>query len=178
MLTLLLLRHAKSSWDAPIADDFERPLADRGRNAAPLMGRFIEENNLKPELVLCSSAVRTQATLDLVMAELGKPPPAVRYEDQLYLAPASSLLADIRRTAARWKRVMLVGHNPGMHDLARHLIGMGEPPLLAALGGKFPTAALAVLTFDATHWADVGEHGGRLTHFVTPAGLGKGSPSA
>jgi len=171
MLTLLLLRHAKSSWDHPLLDDFERPLAERGLKAAPLMGRYIAENDLKPELVLCSSAKRTQATLDLVMPELGAPPPAVCYDDQLYLAPASSLMAEIKRAPVRWQRVMLVGHNPGMHELAVQFVGAGDATAREALRAKFPTAALAVITFAAVRWSELAPGAGHLSRFVTPAGL-------
>jgi len=173
MLTLLLLRHAKSSWDTPGLDDFERPLSDRGLHAAPVMGRFIAGHDLNPQLALCSSSVRTQATLDLVMQELGSPRPAVRYEDQLYLAPATTLLAEIKRTPARWKRVMLVGHNPGMHDLAVMLAGSGDRELLDALAVKYPTAALAVLKFDVSGWAAIARAAGHLAQYVTPGRLSK-----
>lgn len=171
MLTLLLLRHAKSSWDNPLADDFDRPLAERGRQAAPSMGRYIARHHLEPDLILCSSAERTQQTLELVRPILPGAEPAVRYEDDLYLATASNLLGHLKRLPPRWKRVMLVGHNPGLHDLAVMLAGDGEAAGLRAMAQKFPTAGLAVITFEASQWSQVAARTGTLISFVTPRGL-------
>src|SRR5690242_2888272 len=97
MLTLSLLRHAKSNWDDATLDDFDRPLSKRGANAAPEMGRAIRELKLKPDLVLCSAAVRTRATVALVLLELGPPPPEVRYDEALYLASPKEMLSHIRK---------------------------------------------------------------------------------
>ena len=173
MRTLMLLRHAKSSWDEPALDDFDRPLNERGRAAAPLMARYLLQHELQPDAVLCSSAVRTQATLDLVLSVLGPPAPAITYEDGLYLAPASILLDRVRRAKAEWPCVMMVGHNPGLHDLAVLLASSegGEP--LAAIVAKFPTASLAVFTFASKNWQAIKPHSGTLTHFTTPSRLQK-----
>ena len=108
MLTLSLLRHAKSSWDDVDLDDFERPLSKRGATAAPEMGRAIRELNLKPDLVLCSSAVRTRATVALVLLELGPPAPEVRYEDGLYLATPKEMLTEIREVESSVNNVLIV----------------------------------------------------------------------
>ncbi len=171
MLTLLLLRHAKSSWDHSNLDDFERPLADRGRQAAPLMGRYLAKHHLQPDLILCSSAMRTQQTLELVRASFSGCEPAVRYEDDLYLAPSSNLLGHLKRVSQRWKRVLLVGHNPGMQELAVRLAGSGDPAALRAMSEKYPTAGLAVFTFDAARWSEIAAQTGRLVSFVTPRSL-------
>lgn len=167
-LTLLLLRHAKSSWDHPGLDDFERPLAPRGREAAPRMAGFIAAAGLLPDLVLCSTAVRTRETLALVLPELGASPPAVRYEDALYLASTSDLVERVRRLDDGDRRVLIVGHNPGMHGAALALAGDGARRDVTALATKFPTAGLAVLEFETRHWRQVRPATGRLARFMTP----------
>lgn len=171
MLTLMLLRHAKSSWDDPTLEDIERPLSKRGAKAAPQMGVFMAREKLKPDLVLCSRAVRTQGTLALVLPELGPPTPDVRFEDELYLASASDLLVRIRRIEHTCKRLMIVGHNPGFHGLALALIADGARREIAAVATKFPTAALAVLSFRTDAWTDIRPASGRLECFVTPREL-------
>lgn len=173
MRTLLLLRHAKSSWDDPALDDFERPLAPRGREAAPLMASFIASHDLRPDYVVCSSAVRTQATLGLVLPAFAGKPPAVIYDDTLYLASRSALMTRLRRVPAKWRRVMVVGHNPGLHDLALHVVARSDDQLHVALAAKFATAALAVVAFNVATWHDVTAHSGELTHFTTPSRLQK-----
>lgn len=173
MLTLSLLRHAKSSWDIANIDDFERPLADRGLKAAPLLGAYLAENHLRPDLILCSAAVRTRATLDLVMPFFEPAPPALVYEENLYLASASQLLNRLRNVSTRWTKVMMIGHNPGFHDLAMSLPRDGKTELTAALSHKFPTAALAVITFNTASWTKIAPRTGHLTHFVTPSTLQK-----
>jgi phosphohistidine phosphatase len=170
MLTLSLLRHAKSDWSSPGMDDFDRPLAERGRIAAPRMGAYMAGEGLRPQLILCSSARRTRQTLDLVLPELAHKPD-VQFEKGLYLAPASLMLARLHKVADGVAHVMMVGHDPGMHELAVALSGTGDPQSLRALGVKFPTAGLAVIAFDTAHWAQVAPGAGRLLRFVTPKTL-------
>ena len=170
-LTLLLLRHAKSSWDTPGLDDFERPLAPRGIKAAPMMGAAIVRQKLVPALILCSTSVRTRETLALMLPQLAPARPEVVYEDALYLATTSDLLERIRCLPDTRRRVMLVGHNPGMHGAALALAGHGARKDVAALAIKFPTAALAVLSFPFAHWAAVRPASGTLTRFTTPRTL-------
>lgn len=172
MRTLTLLRHAKSSWDDNDLDDFERPLSKRGATAAPEMGRAMRELAIRPDLVLCSSAVRTRATVALTLLELGRPPPEVRYEDSLYLASPSVLLGHIRKVEAKVQSLLLVGHNPGMHALALELAGVAERDDLARLATKFPTAAMANITFDVASWRDVRAAEGRLVLYLTPRSRG------
>lgn len=174
-LTLLLLRHAKSSWDTPDMEDFERPLAKRGIAAAPQIGRYIRREGLVPDLVLSSTSVRTRATLALALPEIGAPPPEIHYEDGLYLASAGDILERVRGIGAKARRVLVVGHNPGMHGAALTLVGDGPRKALASLAMKFPTAALAVFDFDLDRWSAVRPATGRLTHFVTPRELAAGA---
>lgn len=171
MLTLLLLRHAKSSWDDPALDDFDRSLNKRGTKSATAIGRYLAREKLAPDLVLCSSAVRTRATLSLLLSELPKGAPPVHYSQQLYLAAPDAILEEIRRHAGSAARVMVVGHNPGMHALALSLAGDGERRALSELAMKYPTAGLAVITFEADDWSQIRAAGGRLERFVTPRGL-------
>ena len=167
MLTLSLLRHAKSSWDDGSLKDFERPLAKRGESAAPRMGAFMVEHGLAPELILCSPAVRARQTLDLVLPHLAGGPTVV-YEDNFYLAAPSVLLARLRKIEGNVSHVMIVGHDPGMQGLAVQLAGEGKADMLQALTVKFPTAGLAVIRFKARSWAKVARGTGRLELFTTP----------
>jgi phosphohistidine phosphatase len=171
MLTLSLFRHAKSSWEDDGLKDFDRPLAPRGEDAAPRMGAFMAEHEILPELILCSPAVRTRQTLDLVLPYL-KSDPTVVFQDGFYLAAASQLLARVRKVEAKVRHVMIVGHDPGMHGLSTELAGSGAPKLMQALAAKFPTAGLAVLDFDVDDWSEIGPGLGQLRIFMTPKRLG------
>lgn len=170
MLTVLLLRHAKSSWDNPDLSDHDRPLNQRGLDAAPRIGAFIKDHRLVPGLVLCSTSVRTRATLELVLPFLD-PKPQIFFEEELYLAESSWLLNRLRLVKSDVKRAMMIGHNPGFEELARELAGHGEKSSLDDLHRKFPTAGLAVLDFNVSVWSQIGPGTGRLAHFVTPRGL-------
>ncbi len=171
MRTLLLLRHAKSSWDDPTLEDFDGPLAPRGRKAAPLMACYLKKMGLRPDLVLCSPAARARQTWSLVSQSLDS---KIEVKDMrgLYLAAPSRLLEAIRRASDAARCVMLVGHNPGMEHLAMALAGpSSDPTALAKLHAKFPTAALAEFEFDAATWRNVAQGAGRLTRFIRPKDL-------
>lgn len=170
MLTLSLLRHAKSSWDDSSLDDFERPLNKRGEAAAPRMGQFMAQHGLAPDLILCSTALRARQTLDLVLPRLPERPQVI-YEDSLYLAAASVMLARLHRVDPKLRHVLIVGHDPGMQGLALELAGDGDPKLLQALSAKFPTAGLAVIRFKARAWSKVAAGAGTLELFATPKQL-------
>jgi phosphohistidine phosphatase len=143
MLELLLLRHAKSAWDEPGVGDHERDLAPRGLRAAPRVGRLMREEGLVPDLALCSTATRARRTWELVAAELGREVP-VQHLRGLYLAPPARMLDAVRRQdAGTARRIVLVGHDPGMHALAARLAGVGDPALVQLVREKFPTGALA-----------------------------------
>lgn len=171
MLTLSLLRHAKSSWDNPELCDHERPLAKRGIKAAPLLAKFMRQEKLRPNLVLCSDAMRTRATLTLLLSELGPPSPEVVYDDALYLASPRAIRRVIAEAGADHAHVLVVGHNPGLYALALELAGDGDRKLLAHLAREFPTAALAVYSLDAESWKDMETARGHLEHFTTPRRL-------
>jgi phosphohistidine phosphatase len=171
MKTLLLLRHAKSSWDDPSLEDFDRPLAPRGEKAAPLMAAYLKKKGLRPDLVLCSPAARARQTWSLVAQSLGDKV-EVKELQGLYLGAPSRLLEAVRRAPDAATCVMLVGHNPGMEHLAMALAGpSSKPKAMAKLHAKFPTAALAEIEFDAAAWRDIAPGAGRLTRFIRPKDL-------
>ena len=170
MLTLSLFRHAKSSWANPGQQDFDRPLNERGLDAAPRMGAFMAENAIVPDLVLCSPSVRTRQTLDLVLPHFSAKP-IIFYEDTLYLASASTLIKRVRKLDADIQHAMIVAHDPGLHRLAMELPGSGDPDMLQTLAQKFPTAGLAVIVFEGRSWSRVKPGGGQLKVFMTPKRL-------
>ncbi|WP_448204193.1 SixA phosphatase family protein [Azospirillum sp. sgz302134] len=176
MKTLFLLRHGKSSWDDPALDDHDRPLAPRGEKAARLVGRYLKDHKAHVDLVLCSTAVRASDTARRVLAAMDAPDiPApeipVEFEHGLYLCGAHVLLERLRDAPDSASSLMLVAHNPDLHDLARQLTGSGEDRHRKALEEKFPTAACAVLLFETAHWRDLELGAGRLTDFVLPRKL-------
>jgi len=166
--TILLLRHAKSSWAEPGASDADRPLAPRGRAAARTMAALIRDRGWRPDRVLCSAAVRTRETWALMAPLLGSDLP-VRYLKDLYLAPPLRILDRLHRLPDTVGTVLAIGHNPGMQDLAVGLAAQGDPALIEQMARKFPTAALAVITTDAARWRDAGP--GTLAAFVRPKDL-------
>ncbi|EXU62627.1 histidine phosphatase family protein [Streptomyces sp. DSM 41524] len=162
---IVLLRHAKADW--PQVADHERPLAERGRNDAPLAGRRIAEAGLTPELTLCSTALRTRETWKLVVHELPQRPKTV-YEERLYDAPVGQLIEVINETSDDITDLLVVGHNPGMHGLADALAGEADEDAKERMDrGAFPTSAFAVVTFSGS-WKSVEIGCGRLTSFWAP----------
>jgi phosphohistidine phosphatase len=141
MNALYLLRHAKAETQGA-GDDRERKLAEAGRKGAKAIAAAMAEARIAPELVLCSGAARTRQTLEIVLPAL-KPSPQIVYEDELYLADAKHLLARLRHVPKATRSVMLVGHNPGLHELAAMLSDRRDGPLMARLAQGFPTSALA-----------------------------------
>lgn len=171
MLTLSILRHAKSNWDDPDLSDHERPLSKRGTKAAAEIGRHITRSGGWPQLIISSDSVRTRATVSLILNELDAPPPEVIYDEKLYLAPPATLLERLRRVKQGPNRVMLVGHNPGLHALALSLTGSGDRKTLQKMAMKFPTGALAVISFENNDWSAIKPAGGTLEAFTTPRDL-------
>src|SRR6218665_2058758 len=172
MRRLMLLRHAKSNWPAGVADR-DRPLATRGREAAPLMGRYLADELLLPDLVLISPALRTAETWKLVAPMLPEKP-ATHVEPRIYEAPADRLLEVVQEVETEVRTLLMVGHNPGFEDLAARLAGHGDRYAQARMAQKYPTCGLAVLDFAVEDWRDVAARGGRLDRFVTPGSLGEG----
>jgi phosphohistidine phosphatase len=171
MLTLSLLRHAKSSWKNPGLPDRERPLSSPGLAAAPLIGKAIADRRLVPDLVLCSSSRRTRETLEHILPFLTPPPEAI-LEDELYDADPDLLLDQVRRQARTVRHLMLIGHNPGLQVFAEELIGSGPLHARDRLNAKLPTCGLVVIGFKAGDWADLAYGSGELTLFLVPSDLG------
>lgn len=169
MLTLALLRHAKSSWDDPAEDDFARPLNSRGQKSAPEAGRTLAALGVNPAMILCSPSRRTRETLALALPGLGaERKPEICFDENLYLATGSDLLDRIRDIDKDRRCVLVIGHNPGLHSLAVALAGHGDSTALSSLSEKYPTAALALFTFDKNEWHAIAPGGGRLQAFWTP----------
>ena len=170
MRTLSLLRHAKSDWDSVNLSDISRPLNRRGRKAAPVMGAFMAEQDIQPDYVLCSSAERTRQTLDLIKPVLSRDP-KIHIEEGLYLASAGGMLSRIRKVKSKYDHILLIAHNPGMHALALGLCGGGDADARYNLASKFPTAALAVLSFETDDWLQIEQGHGHLDLFMVPRAL-------
>jgi len=168
---LLLLRHAKSSWKDASADDHDRSLNRRGREAASAMGRYLADQDLVPDLALVSSSKRTQETWARLVAEWPAAP-AEKTLRALYLAAPTQILAQIRRAPATATRLLVLGHNPGLEVLSRMLAGAGsDPEALRQLQEKYPTGALAAFVCAVDGWTHLTKDATRLERFVTPRWL-------
>jgi phosphohistidine phosphatase len=180
--TLYLVRHAKSDWEDPGLADRDRPLAARGRKAASTLAGHIERSGISPALVLCSPARRTMDTLRLISGSF-RDPVEILVEDELYGAAVGELLRRLRTVPAPTPSVMLIGHNPAIHELALTLVSSGA--LRGASGGaaaassadslkqvkaKFPTGAMATLAIPGP-WKDLGDEPADLREFVLPREL-------
>lgn len=178
MRQLLLLRHAKSSWDDASIPDRDRPLNARGRRAAAVMRQAMRDLGLVPDVILVSTARRTMDTLEAL--EPWDDAPLIEPLDSLYLATPIQMFAALHAVAETVRSVLLIGHNPGLHDLAVSLAG---PPAMRsgganerALAEGFPTGALAEYVV-AGSWWDLREGSGRLVRFLTPRMLEGGGSS-
>jgi phosphohistidine phosphatase len=172
MRQLLLLRHAKSSWEDKELPDHERPLNPRGRRAAAAMRDAMENLGLAPDLVLVSSSLRTRQTLEALepWAEM----PLIENMESLYNATAPALLQALRGVKETVRSVLLIGHNPGLHELAMRLVGAHAMTYanadLRRLAEGYPSGALAEFTVPGP-WGTLDEGGGRLVRFVCPRDL-------
>ncbi len=163
---LYLLRHAKSSWDDPGLSDRDRPLSPRGRRTAKRIAEHLRAEGIRPELVLCSPAIRARQTLARVRRALGDP--RVSFDEALYAADADELLARLRAVTAGVEAVLVVGHNPGLQDLALELASTGGG--LGRLRRKLPTGGLATLSFEGS-WQDLAPRRAKLDSFIVPREL-------
>jgi phosphohistidine phosphatase len=168
MRRVYLLRHAKSSWKDSSLADRDRPLAGRGRRAAAAIADHLEAEGIRPDLVLCSPARRTRETLERVETALGDRV-EVRFEEALYGASGVELLARLRALPPEPSSVMLIGHNPGLEDLALALASTGDG--LARMREKYPTGALATIDLPADEWDAIEADTGELVAYVRPRDL-------
>jgi phosphohistidine phosphatase len=171
MRRLMLLRHAKTENEAPSGRDQDRRLDDRGRRDATEIGGWISRHSPFPDLVLVSHAVRAHQTWEIAWEAMKErvPEPQVELMPELYGADVSQLLETIREASSTDpRRLMIVGHNPGMHELALALAGSGDGAARKALADNLPTSGLAVFDFEIDDWTDVAIRRGRLVLFVSP----------
>jgi len=161
MKTLLLLRHAKSDWDDPSLEDFDRPLAARGERDAPQIGKALKRGDILPDLIVSSPAARAKATVKAVV-KAAKVNTEIQYNEAIYGASSAELINLVNRLPDASSCAMLVGHNPGFEDLVGRLSGSHE---------RMPTAALACLEFQVNSWSEVGEEQGKLVWLLTPKKL-------
>lgn len=164
-LTLILTRHAKSSWDDPTMEDVDRTLNDRGREAASAIGHWLARNAYRPDAVLMSSAIRTVETWDRMAAIL---PDAVTIDSRpaLYLASADVLMNALQNQSAPC--VMLIAHNPGIGEFANRVLDTAPAhPKFR----RYPTAATTIITFDVPSWADITWGVGHAADFIIPSDL-------
>lgn len=172
MRRLILLRHAKTERESASGLDRDRHLDARGRKDAPAVGRYLAEHKLVPDLALISPATRTRETWELVAATL-EPAPAVDIIGGLYGADASELLQIVREAPGRAggkdpKNIMVVAHNPGLHELSLELIGKAKAADREALEENLPTSGIAVFKFAIDDWNDLSVRSGTLERFVSP----------
>ncbi len=158
MKELLIMRHAKSSWDLPYSTDFDRPLSKRGQKAAPRMGEFLAERDLLPDLIVSSPAARAKETAELFI-EAADYDGEIEFESGIYHAYADDLVTVVQSLPDEMDRVMLVGHNPGFETLVEQLCGGAV---------RMPTAAIAYIWLSAASWREVEAGTGELQWLVTP----------
>ncbi len=165
MKRVYLLRHAKSSWSEEGMKDHDRPLNARGRGAAQRMGAEMKFRDYIPDVILCSSAKRTQETLSLMAPAMGADIPA-RIDADLYLAGTDVLLERIRGTSADADSIMLVGHNPGLEQM---IVELTNPKTTShPCPDKLPAGALVVVDFDVESWGDVAPRTGDIADLIFP----------
>jgi phosphohistidine phosphatase len=169
MKSLTLLRHAKSGWDDPVVRDFDRPLNPRGRRAARAVGAEMKAQGLAFDLVIASPARRVAETLEEVAGSYGALRPD--YDQRLYLASAATLLDLVRNAADAAGRLLIVGHNPGLEELALRLTRSDGDRLRGEVEVKYPTGTVAEIELPAERWSQVREGTGRLVRFIRPRDL-------
>jgi phosphohistidine phosphatase len=165
--TLVLVRHAKSSWDHDV-DDHERPLSGRGRRDAEALGRLLAADGVRPDLALCSDAIRTRETWDRAVAA-GATSAEVRYAREIYHAWVPELVALIRKVPGHVNTLLMLGHAPGIPDLVEHLCVRTNSADWAKLDNKYPTSGLARVHVPGS-WAEVGKARAQLISFAVPRG--------
>lgn len=169
MKSLTLLRHAKSGWDDPVSRDFDRPLNPRGRRAARTVGLEMKAQKLVFDLVLASPARRVIETLEEVEAAYGALRPD--YDQRLYLASTATLVEIVRATPVSVGRLLLVGHNPGLEELALRLSRGDGGGLRGEVEVKYPTGTVAEISLPVEHWSEVEEGIGKIERFIRPRDL-------
>jgi phosphohistidine phosphatase len=170
MRRLLLLRHAKAERSPPGGGDHERVLAPRGRADTKTLGAYLARHAFIPDRALVSTAARTRETWTLLAAAMGKTPPA-SFDERVYDSSPETILGAIKEAGPDTGTLLVIGHNPGLQELAAMLVASGDVEARERLGREFPTSALVVISFAVESWNGVHPRGGRLQHFLTPEWL-------
>lgn len=160
MKNLLLMRHAKSSWDEPGSTDRDRPLNERGKRDAPMMGAVLREKGLQPDLIICSPALRARKTAKLIAKAVGYPEDAIRMEESIYLHGVGGLMDLVTSFPDAVQQIYLIGHNPDLTDLVNRLTDSDL--------SNVPTCGIASVEFAVDSWTDIGAGVGRLAFFDYP----------
>lgn len=164
---LVVMRHAKADWPGGV-DDHDRPLEERGHREAPLAGRWLVDQGVVPDFILCSSALRTRQTCTWVCSELGEKAPTPKLETGLYAASATQMLAVINHVPETVTTLMVIAHLPGVQDLAMHLASRdSNHDAYMDAASKYPTSALTVLETEKP-WAELDGQDARLVSFAVP----------
>jgi phosphohistidine phosphatase len=166
MRRLMLLRHAKTERAEPGQRDRDRKLVKRGRSDAETIASYMADHDLIPDLALVSTARRTQETWDLIASGLGKAPRHID-EDRIYNASTDGLMTLIGETRAA-RSLLVIGHNPGLHEVAMQLTASGDVATRERLAQNLPTSGLVVIDFAFDAWTTLHPRSGRLEHFITP----------
>ena len=166
MKIVSLMRHAKSSWQDISLKDFDRSLNKRGNKNAVTIGKFINSQKEIPDIIFSSSAKRTRETLE--RADINSRNQSPMFLDELYLATASELLKIIQLTPEEFSHVMIIGHNPGLHELFLKLTAKADPAHFAILYQNLPTSAYGQISFEVNDWKDIQKGSGSLNIFATP----------
>jgi phosphohistidine phosphatase len=170
MRRLILFRHAKTEPSEPGLEDRARVLVERGRRDAARIGAYVKSHALVPDRVVISPAARTQETWKITAAAF-RPAPGVASADQLYDATPHAIFAVIKDAPAAAHTLMVVGHNPGLHEVALMLIASGDIDARERLREKLPTAGLVIIDFAFDDWSKLHPQSGRLERFVSPKSL-------
>ncbi|MEN5386513.1 histidine phosphatase family protein [Aliarcobacter skirrowii] len=159
MRELILIRHAKSDWSNPLLDDFERPLNKRGEKNAPFMAKILKKEIQKPDLIISSPSFRTKLTLEYFLKEFEYKGEVI-FEKSIYEAPFENLLKVIKNIDNKYKTIFLIGHNPGLNDLANFLLGSFED--------NIPTSGVLKIDFDTNSWKNISKDNSKLIFFKYP----------
>ncbi len=167
MLTLYLLRHAKSSWNTPAQSDFDRPLNKRGSKDAVELGQHLQKSNIHPQRVLVSAARRTCETWHLLATQLSSQPDVITSK-KLYSASIPAIISEIQTHGETKAHLMVIAHNPGIEALVEYLTAQDPTNALGIIQSKYPTSGMTTLTFDISDWAELAPHSGTLIDFTCP----------
>ncbi|MDX4061740.1 histidine phosphatase family protein [Aliarcobacter skirrowii] len=159
MRELILIRHAKSDWSNPLLDDFERPLNKRGSKNAPFMAKILKKELQKPDLIISSPSFRTKLTLEYFLKEFEYKGEII-FEKSIYEAPFENLLKVIKNVDDKYKTIFLIGHNPGLNDLANFLLGSFED--------NIPTSGVLKIDFNTNSWKNISKDNSKLIFFKYP----------